>query len=74
MGVAGDQPDSLEPPGDQAAQERRPARPVLGAAQLQPEQLAVPVGVTGGGPSTAVLHTRPLSRTFIDSASIHTNG
>jgi hypothetical protein len=49
VGVAGDQPDSGQAAGDQATKERRPACPVLGAAQLQPEQLPVPVGVTGSG-------------------------
>ena len=49
MGVAGHQPDARQPAGDQAAQKPCPARPVLGAAQLQPEQLPVPVGVAGGG-------------------------
>ena len=49
MGVAGDQPDAGQAAGDQARQEPGPDRAVLGAAQLQPEQLPVAVGVTGGG-------------------------
>ena len=49
VGVAGDQPDAGQAAGDQATQEPGPDRAVLGAAQLQPEQLPVAVGVTGGG-------------------------
>jgi hypothetical protein len=49
VGVAGDQPDPGQAAGDQATQERRPACPVLGAAQLQPEQLPMSVAVTSGG-------------------------
>jgi hypothetical protein len=49
VGVACDQADPMQPAGDQAPQERRPARSVLGGAHLQPQQLAVPIGVAGRG-------------------------
>ena len=49
MGVAGDQLDAVKATSDQATQEARPARAVLGRADVQPEDLPLPVGVTRGG-------------------------
>ena len=49
VGIADDQPDPGQATGDQAAQEPGPAGPVLGGAQLQAEDLAVPGGVDPGG-------------------------
>jgi hypothetical protein len=49
VGVAGDQLDAGQATSDQAAQEARPGRAVLGGADVQPEDLPLPVGVTGGG-------------------------
>ena len=48
MRVAGDQPDAGQAAGDQVAQERQPARTVLGGGDLQAEDLAVPVAVHPG--------------------------
>ena len=48
MGVADDQPDPGQATGDQAAQEPGPAGPILGGAQLQAEDLAVPGSVDPG--------------------------
>jgi hypothetical protein len=73
VGVAGDQPDSGQAAGDQATKERRPACPVLGAAQLQPSSSRYPSALQAVATSTAVLHTRPPSRTFMLNASTHTN-
>jgi hypothetical protein len=47
--VGDDQLDAGQTAGDQAAQERHPAGAVLGRTHLDPEDLAVPVGVHTGG-------------------------
>jgi len=48
MGVGDDQLDPCQAPGDQATQERRPARAILRTADVQPDQLPVAVGVDRG--------------------------
>jgi len=48
VGVAGDESDAGQAAGDQVAQERQPARTVLGGGDLQAEDLAVPVAVHPG--------------------------
>ena len=73
VGVADDQLDPGQATGDQAAQEPGPAGAVLGGAQLQAEDLAVPCGVDPVATSAAVLTTRPCSRTLTLRASSHTN-
>jgi hypothetical protein len=49
VGVADDQLDAGKATGDQAAQKPSPAGAVLGSAQLQAKDLAVPCGVDPGG-------------------------
>jgi hypothetical protein len=49
MGVGGDQLDAVQAAGDQATQEPGPDRAVLGCADVEPEDLPMPVGVAGGG-------------------------
>ena len=49
VGVGDDQGHAREPPGHQAAQEGRPARPVLGGDEVEAEDLPVAVGVHPGG-------------------------
>jgi hypothetical protein len=49
MRVAGDQPRPAQAAGGQVAEESQPADAVLGAGDLQAEDLPVPVGVDAGG-------------------------
>jgi hypothetical protein len=49
VGVAGDQLDARQATSDQAAQEAGPARPVLGRADVEPEDLPMTLGVDRGG-------------------------
>ena len=49
VGVGDHECDPREPVGHQAPQERRPARPVLGAEHVEAQDLAVAVGVDPGG-------------------------
>jgi hypothetical protein len=53
-----------EPGGDQAPQERRPARPVLGGDEVEAENLSVPPALTPVATTTATLTMRPPSRTL----------
>ncbi len=48
MGVGDDEGDPGQPPGDEAAEERRPARSILGGDHVDAEDLAVAVGVHAG--------------------------
>jgi hypothetical protein len=49
VGVGGDQRDAGQPAGGQVAEEPEPAGAVLRGADLQAEDLPVPVGVDPGG-------------------------
>ncbi|CMT44038.1 Uncharacterised protein [Mycobacterium tuberculosis] len=49
MGVAGDQRDPGQAAGDQVAEERQPAGPVLGGGDLDAQDLSVALGVDAGG-------------------------
>jgi len=48
VSVGGDQRNPGQAPGDQATEERQPARAVLTAGDVEAEDLAVPVGVHPG--------------------------
>ena len=47
--VGDDEGDAGEPSGHQAAQERRPPRPVFGRDEVETEDLSVPLGVDARG-------------------------
>ncbi len=49
VGVAGDQRDPGQAAGDQVAEERQPAGPVLGGGDLDAQDLSVALGVDAGG-------------------------
>jgi hypothetical protein len=72
VGVRGDQSDSAEAAGGQVPEERQPAGTVLGAGDLQAEDLPVPVGVDAGRQQRVELTTRPPSRTLRTRASAAT--
>ena len=69
MGVGDDEGDAGETSGDQTSQERRPAGPVLGAEDVDTEDLPVAVGVHAGGDDSRHQTTRPPSRTLWNRAS-----
>ena len=56
MVVAGDQRHAGQAAGGQAAQERQPARAVLGAGHVDAEDLAVPLGVDAGRDQAVHVH------------------
>ena len=49
VGIAGDQRDPGQAAGDQVAEERQPARPVLGGGDLDAQDFSVALGVDAGG-------------------------
>ena len=59
MGIRGHKPHSGEPAGDQPSQESGPGRPVLGGDHVDAEDLAVAVGVDGGGDYHGDVHYPP---------------
>ena len=56
VGVGDDEGHPGQPPGHQAAQKRRPARPVLGGDEVETEDLSVAVGVHPGGHDDRHVH------------------
>jgi hypothetical protein len=74
MGVAGDQPDPDRP---RATSPRRNAVQLAPSSALpssSPSSSRCPSALQAVATSTAVLHTRPPSRTFMLNASTHTSG
>jgi hypothetical protein len=49
VGIGGDELYPVKPSGDQASEEGKPPRPVLGSGHLTPEDLPAPLGVHARG-------------------------
>jgi hypothetical protein len=73
MAVGGDQLHAGQAAGGQPAQERQPARAILGRGDVQAEDLPLASAFTPVAISACTFTVRPPSRTFWVSASIHTN-
>ncbi len=69
VGVAGDQRDPGQAAGDQVAEERQPAGPVLGGGDLDAQDLSVALGVDAVAIKVCTPTTRPASRTLSTRAS-----